>query len=693
MNQECSISIHNLNSRNIYISSDFHAKIGNFSRFIVYNQMVPFPTNTTSSYFDDLFPNIFPPEEHDSVISREDQHSFHIRPLQQARDVYYFGVIMFECFTRRKFSQSEKIDSSISWLPRSLRNILISCLQPNVSLRPSFSKLISVLGELLICSEVELFQNYDLPRILNYLKSDSTHLQLLAAKEIFTLGGEHGRCYRCGHMSNAQFFGQRLCDAGALQTLSDLLFASTTNVSKACVIAISSLLSIESISRGRLRMKYLGQISSSNSIKTLLNLVSSIDRDVSRSARNVLVIISQNTELSSEMVFSLNQKMANRFLQELHGDITSVKQQIEAFQKELKLKEERLERYEQSLADTTQFKLRDKYDISVEIGSGAFSSVFYCKNKISGKRCAVKSIDLDKISQFSSFNYGKLEEEFNIMSALIHPNIITMEEFFLENRTLHLIMELAEFGDLFDYLVDKKRLRESDARRISKDILNAIAYLHSMGILHRDLKPANILLTGDEHKPIIKLADFGFAKFQKNDAEDSVFSLKHLKRAHSELGTIGYAAPEIFDGGVYDERVDIWSFGIILHIMLCGYPPYCDIRRHEETGKLLVDNTPFWTHFQRMKLPVLSNEVLSDNDPLTFESEYWKEISSEAKDLVTQCLQINQRKRPVASQCLEHPWFSLDMGYPKLPPEKMKELESKLKFKTLDDIIKDRSFF
>jgi len=156
-----------------------------------------------------------------------------------------------------------------------------------------------------------------------------------------------------------------------------------------------------------------------------------------------------------------------------------------------------------------------------------------------------------------------LEREIDIMKKLQHPNIIQLMEVVDTPDTLYLVLEFVSGGELFDAIVNKGSYSETDAAKIVRQIMEAIQYVHSLGIAHRDLKPENLLLSGEEGKAdFIKIADFGLSKD---------FGEEQLS---TSCGTPDYVAPEVLMGEPYDKSVDIWSIGVITYVLLCGFPPF-----------------------------------------------------------------------------------------------------------------------
>jgi calcium-dependent protein kinase len=152
--------------------------------------------------------------------------------------------------------------------------------------------------------------------------------------------------------------------------------------------------------------------------------------------------------------------------------------------------------------------------------------------------------------------------EVQILKKLDHPNIIKLYEVYETEKTIYLVTEVCDGGELFYLIVEKKFLSEAQAANIMRQIFSAIAYLHEHNICHRDIKPENILLKEKNNIKSIKLIDFGIAK---------VFKDKEYE--HQPKGTTMYLAPEIINGK-YGKEVDNWACGVILYILLCGRPPF-----------------------------------------------------------------------------------------------------------------------
>ena len=200
--------------------------------------------------------------------------------------------------------------------------------------------------------------------------------------------------------------------------------------------------------------------------------------------------------------------------------------------------------------------IENDYIIGDVCGSGAFATVRKVTSKVSGQVRALKIIKKQK-GQDSARMYLEVE----ILKKLIHPNIMQIFEFYEDKKNFYIITELCEGGELFDQIVDKGSFSEIEAAWVMKQLMSAINYIHTNNIVHRDLKPENILLDTKKNN-IIKIIDWGTARFfEKN------------KKMNKVSGTPYYIAPEVLFEK-YDEKCDVWSCGVIMYILLCGYPPF-----------------------------------------------------------------------------------------------------------------------
>ena len=200
------------------------------------------------------------------------------------------------------------------------------------------------------------------------------------------------------------------------------------------------------------------------------------------------------------------------------------------------------------------------YILKQTIGEGSFSKVKLAVHKPSNNIVAIKIISKQNLSKNNKL---RTEREINILSSLNHPHIIHVIEIIQTESFYYIVMEYCPEGELFSYIVHKKRLSEEEASFLFYQIVNAVEYIHSKNISHRDLKPENILLLSNRS---IKIIDFGLSNYIDNKADLS-----------TPCGSPCYAAPEMLKNKLYDgKKVDIWSIGIILYAMVCGYLPFDD---------------------------------------------------------------------------------------------------------------------
>ncbi|KAH8062365.1 serine/threonine kinase [Aureococcus anophagefferens] len=209
-----------------------------------------------------------------------------------------------------------------------------------------------------------------------------------------------------------------------------------------------------------------------------------------------------------------------------------------------------------------------------------------------------------------------------------HPNIIRLEDAIITDGCLYLVLEHLRGGELFDYVVARGTLSEAEASGILRDLASAVRYMHAKGIIHRDLKPENLLLTREPPPgmvPEVKIIDFGLSKMLTEPSSI----------ATSFLGTRGYLAPEMLKRQHYSKAVDMWAFGVIAYILLCGCLPFDD-----DSAKV-------------------SSPLLGRKFELRYPS-WAQSLSAGAKSFLAALLDVDPKRRATAAKILDHPWLRGD---------------------------------
>ncbi|KAF8817737.1 calcium-dependent protein kinase CDPK3, partial [Cardiosporidium cionae] len=224
-----------------------------------------------------------------------------------------------------------------------------------------------------------------------------------------------------------------------------------------------------------------------------------------------------------------------------------------------------------------QGHLRDRYQKIKKLGTGAYGEVILCRDRITKSERAIKIIKKSSIS--TNVSPGSLIAEVEVLKRLDHPNIMKLYDFFEDRKQYFLVSEVYWGGELFDEIINRQKFLESDAANIMRQILSGCTYLHQHQIVHRDIKPENLLLDRKARDSLIKIVDFGLSAFFQGGG----------RKMRDRLGTAYYIAPEVLRKK-YDEKCDIWSCGVILYILLCGYPPFSghsdqEILRRVEKGR------------------------------------------------------------------------------------------------------------
>ena len=263
-----------------------------------------------------------------------------------------------------------------------------------------------------------------------------------------------------------------------------------------------------------------------------------------------------------------------------------------------------------------QLKFKEQYKMGETIGYGGLSTTRKCYHKMTGE---VRAVKVTKKEDLEFGERQKLLQEIEILKELDHPSICRVIDIFEDKKKFYFVQEYLSGGGLFDSLIQNVGFTEHASATIIRQILSAVAYLHSKKIAHRDIKPENILFESNDALNV-KLLDFGNSrKMGENEAMHGVF------------GTAYYVAPEVLYGD-YDEKCDIWSIGVILYMLLSGNPPFnghSDIQIIEAVKK----------------------------GEYSIEGGVWDEVSTTAKDLALRMLTHDPKQRISAADALHHPWF------------------------------------
>ncbi|XP_076629791.1 calcium/calmodulin-dependent protein kinase II isoform X32 [Colletes latitarsis] len=264
-------------------------------------------------------------------------------------------------------------------------------------------------------------------------------------------------------------------------------------------------------------------------------------------------------------------------------------------------------------------RFSDNYDLKEELGKGAFSVVRRCVQKSTGHEFAAKIINTKKLT---SRDFQKLEREARICRKLQHQNIVRLHDSIQEENYHYLVFDLVTGGELFEDIVAREFYSEADASHCIQQILESVHHCHHNGVVHRDLKPENLLLASKAKGAVVKLADFGLAIEVTGDTQ-AWFGF---------AGTPGYLSPEVLKKEPYGKPVDIWACGVILYILLVGYPPFWDEDQHRLYAQIKAGS-------------------------YDYPSPEWDTVTPEAKNLINQMLTVNPSKRITASEALKHPWI------------------------------------
>lgn len=281
-------------------------------------------------------------------------------------------------------------------------------------------------------------------------------------------------------------------------------------------------------------------------------------------------------------------------------------------------------------------KHKGPYILGSTLGEGAFAKVKVATHIHTGEKVAIKILDKTAMVEDED-DVKRVQKEINILKKLRHKNIIQLYEVMESRKNLYIVMEICEGRELFDYIVEKKRLSDLEACKFFQEIIDGVEYLHSQCIVHRDLKPENLLL---DYKNEIKISDFGLS---------SLYTRGGL--LSTPCGTPSYAPPEMLKGDEYNGLLsDVWSCGIILYAMLCGFLPFAE-----------------------SKEDIICQKIIDGDYEMP---DY---LSPYAVDLLNNILKIDLNERYDLHKIKAHPWFNLRKpnlrpgiltGYNRIPIDK-----------------------
>jgi len=268
--------------------------------------------------------------------------------------------------------------------------------------------------------------------------------------------------------------------------------------------------------------------------------------------------------------------------------------------------------------------IRNRYKLLDLVGQGKFGVVYKAESKSNPDQLFAIKI----VKCINAEDKKLIMDEVKILKDLDHPNIIKYYEAIEEDPYVFIVTEYCSGGELLERISGKTVLGESDAAEITSKVLMALNHCHSKGIAHRDIKPENIMYSNRNPDAEIKIIDFGLAK--RSD--------RYLQSFKTIVGTPYFIAPEVIEGN-YSSSCDIWSVGVVLHLMLAGEVPF--------NGR---NDTEIFRNIRK--------------GTLSFDNPVWKRVTPPGQDLVSKLLDPDDSRRPTASEALKHEWFSLVKTYP-----------------------------
>eukprot|EP00486_Rosalina_sp_Unknown_P013733 CAMPEP_0201593262 /NCGR_PEP_ID=MMETSP0190_2-20130828/190925_1 /ASSEMBLY_ACC=CAM_ASM_000263 /TAXON_ID=37353 /ORGANISM="Rosalina sp." /LENGTH=1132 /DNA_ID=CAMNT_0048052393 /DNA_START=23 /DNA_END=3421 /DNA_ORIENTATION=- len=282
-----------------------------------------------------------------------------------------------------------------------------------------------------------------------------------------------------------------------------------------------------------------------------------------------------------------------------------------------------------------------------QLGKGSFAKVRKVTRKKDKQIFALKMI---KKAGKSKEDLDALQREIAILAKIDHPNVVKLLDWCETKKRIYMVVQFCDGGDVFERILKQKTFSEKEAAHVVRKVSEGLLHVHENKIIHRDLKPDNLMyLTKDENSNIM-IIDFGLA----GDATNGPLS--------TPCGTAHYVAPEVLSSKPYNAKADMWSLGVIIYMLLCGFPPFFDAQGNQKRLYKLIKLGKY-----------------------RFPSPYWDYVSEGAKDLIKNLLQLDPSKRYSAKQVLKHKWVNksaeieeIDLG--KMYMEQMEHFSSSRQF-------------
>ncbi|GMH44278.1 hypothetical protein BSKO_12212 [Bryopsis sp. KO-2023] len=300
-------------------------------------------------------------------------------------------------------------------------------------------------------------------------------------------------------------------------------------------------------------------------------------------------------------------------------------------------------------------KVTSHYKLGQVLGTGGFAVVRHAIHKATGEEVACKIMKLPRADETDpeAIPREDIFKEIEIVSRANNAYVVCMKEFFVGKKKVYIMMDLMRGGMLLDGLLNSEdqHYTEKDARQIFHQLLQGLSYLHARNVIHRDLKLENVLMVRKGDISHIKIVDFGLAKHT-------------IGTAKTVCGTPQFVAPEVIkhSSKEHGKPVDMWSAGVVLFMLLGGYPPFYD-----QVEQVM---------FQKIEVAEFS-----------FDDPVWDQVADSAKDLICKCFILDPGARITVEEALQHPWFSERLENAPLSEAKQNLVKNKEKMQKFRKVV------